>query len=110
MRSDLLRLVGDGLCREQYRRAGRDGLPAGEPAETERDAGSVAGHHPDLGRLDAELARGDLRERGAEPLTHRGSAGEHRDAAGARDAHKTRLERAAAAALDAVRQPDAEVT
>ena len=92
-----------------HRRAGGDGLPAGEAAEAERDARGVAGHDLHLVDADAELRRGDLRHRGAEALAHRGRAGEHRDLAGARDAHEAGLERPAAGALHAMRQADAEI-
>ena len=43
------------------------------------------------------------------PLPDRGGAGEYRDAPGVRNPHDARLERPAAGALDAVREPDADV-
>ena len=61
-------LVGDGHRREVYRRAGGDGLTAGETAEAERIRRGVARHHLHLVDTDAELGRRDLRHRRAEAL------------------------------------------
>ena len=60
-------------------------------------------------RAQAELAGANLRQRGAQPLPDRGGAGEHRYAPGVRHPHQAGLERPAPGALDAVRQPDADI-
>ena len=60
-------------------------------------------------RAQAELAGADLRQHGAEPLPDRGGAGEHRHPPGVRHPHQPGLERPAAGALDAVREPDADM-
>src|SRR6516225_2283256 len=92
-----------------HRRARSHGLPAGEAALAMGNDGGIAGNDTDLVRRDAELLGADLRQRGLDALAHGHRPGVDGDAAGAADAHDARLERAAAGALDAVADADAEI-
>ncbi len=109
MARELLGLVGDRSGGQQHGRTGGDGLAAGEGAEPERHAAGIARDDGDVLHAQAELAGANLRERGAQALSDRGGAGEHRHASGVGDPHQSGLERTAAGALDAMRQPDADI-
>src|SRR5438132_61044 len=86
------------------------GLPAGEAALAMGNDGGIAGRHADLIGCHAELLGADLRQRGLDALPHRHRAGVDGNAPGAADAHDAGFEWAAAGALDAVADADAEIT
>src|SRR5262249_13899983 len=69
----------------------------------------ITRHDGDVLRAEAKLARANLRERGAQALSDGGRAGEYRHPPRIRDPHQAGLERTALGALDAVRQPDADI-
>ncbi len=91
------------------RRSGQHRLPAVEAAKAERSRGAVAGRHRQISHVAAELLGDDLRQHGSGALTHGGGAAIDMDFAGRRDAHRHRLERSAAGALDVVGDADAEM-
>src|SRR5262249_37095619 len=83
--------------------------PPHPPAQPERPAAGLGRHDGDVLRAEAEVARANLRERGAQPLSDGGRAGESRPPPRIRDPRQAGLERTAPGALDAVRQPDADI-
>src|SRR5262249_51939519 len=109
MARELTRFGSNGGGGDHHGRTGRDRLPAGETAEAERRCRRVAGDNRDILRAHTEDLCADLRERRAEPLPHRRRAGRYRDLPGRRDADIAEFERAAAGALHAMRQPDADI-
>src|SRR5207244_11217535 len=105
----LLGVVGNRPRGQQHRLTGGDGLAAGECAKPERDPAGITRHDGDVLRAQAKLARAKLRARGTQGLSDLGGAGEYRYASRIRSPHQAGLEWTTPGALDAVREPDAEI-
>ena len=92
MRADALDLVAQHAAGARHRAAGHDHAARGERAEAEGRALGVAVPHRDIGRVDAELLGGDLRQRRLEPLAVRLDADHQDEAAVRQDARGAALE------------------